>query len=170
MSLDQYSAVYEPDRNSAVNPRLDNDSYQIELNVDESDAPTDNENHFQIVSVQSLNMETEDAEESSKDLESPLDQENQSVEMPTISVEDTKKSPPACDSQLEENHRSAFNKYLESSVKHSYEVEDRIQPASSQGIQEEGNFVVEGNRSNSPEDDVLEKEENSTSEDNQGMK
>merc|ERR1711997_533782 len=113
-------------------------------------------------------MGTEDAEESSKDLESPLDQENQSVEMPTISVEDTKKSPPACDSQLEENHRSAFNKYLESSVKHSYEVEDRIQPASSQGIQEEGNFVV-GNRSNSPED-VLEKEENSTWEDNQGMK
>merc|ERR1712150_90744 len=81
--------------------------------------------------------ETEDAAESSKDLESPVDEENQS----TFSIENTEKSPPACDSQLEENHRSAFNKYLESTGKQHYEVEEgsSTQPGSSHGIEEDGN-------------------------------
>ena len=171
MSLDQYSAVYEPDRNSNINPTLDNDYYQIELNVDENEVsggmetefePLDeNEKHFQIVSVQSLNTD-----ESSKDLESPL-------EMSTFSLENTEKSPLASISQLDddENRRSAFNKYLESQGKQRYENEDgsSTQPASSQGLLEEENVEI-GNIPNSHEDVAMEQEESSTEEDNQGLK
>ena len=76
------------------------------------------------MSVQSLNMETEDADESSKNLESSLDDPNHLVEMSTFDIENTEKSHPACNSQLDENHSSAF-KYLEkSSDKQSNEMED----------------------------------------------
>ena len=170
MTLDQYSAVYEPDRNSQINPTLDNDYYQIELNVDEDDVSAemqtepgplaDNEKHFQIVSVQSLNMETEDADESSKNLESPLDEPNQLVEMSTFGIENTEKSHPACNSQLDENHSSAF-KYLEkSSDKQSNEMEDcSSAPSPSQAIGEEENRNISNNHE-VEEDYGMEKEDN----------
>ena len=39
MSLESYSSLYEPDKNSEVNPSLDSEYYQIELNNDEDDEP-----------------------------------------------------------------------------------------------------------------------------------
>ena len=172
-------SVYEPERTSHINPTLANDYYQIELNVDEDDVSAemqtepgplaDDEKHFQIVSVQSLNMETEDADESSKNLESPLDEPNHLVEMSTFGIENTEKSHPACNTQLDENHSSAF-KYLEkSSDKQSNEMEDcSSTPSSSQAIGEEENRNI----SNNPEveeDYGLEKE-SSTEGDNHHLK
>ena len=173
MSLDQYSAVYEPDRISHVNPTLDNDYYQIEMNVDENDVSaemeteSDNEKHFQIVSVQSLNIETESDDESSKDIESPVDEPNQSEEMSSYSVEYMEKSPPACYSHLDDNNSTAFKKHFESSDIQSNEMEEgpSTHPSSSQDIKEEG---IVGNK-NIPEDEdyCL---ESSSEEDNQCLK
>ena len=68
MSLESYSALYEPDRNSELNPTLDNEYYQIELNVDKEDEEMEvdplaaNEEHFKIVSVASLTSEADEVE------------------------------------------------------------------------------------------------------------
>ena len=70
MSLESYSSLYEPDKNSEVNPSLDSEYYQIELNNDEDDESEldhfdDNEDDepFKIVSVESLIMETKEDDE-----------------------------------------------------------------------------------------------------------
>ena len=128
---------------------------------------SDNEKHFQIVSVQSLNVETECGDESSKDIESPVDEPNQSEEMSSYSVEYMEKSPPACYSHLDDNNSTAFKKHFESSDIQSNEMEEgpSTHPSSSQDIQEEG---IVGNK-NIPEDEdyCL---ESSSEEDNQCLK
>ena len=78
MSLESYSELYEPDRNSELNPTLDNEYYQIELNVDKEDEEMEvdplaaNEEHFKIVSVASLTSEADEVDKIDED--SPDDQ------------------------------------------------------------------------------------------------